>query len=210
MGRPVLHGASYSVYVRIVCLALHEKGVEFEQVPVDIFSNELPSDYSLLHPFGKIPVLEHDGFRLFETSAITRYVDETFSGPPLQPESARARARTNQLMAVLDNYAYKAMVWDVFAEQEKAGRGGMPDASLINTGVENARRCLEVMQELKAASIWLAGDMLTLADLHCAPMVDYFLKSRDGAAAFAEFPDLSPWWEKLSIRASVRKFLVAE
>ena len=66
------------------------------------------------------------------------------------------------------------------------------------------------MQELKAASIWLAGDMLTLADLHCAPMVDYFLKSRDGAAAFAEFPDLSPWWEKLSIRASVRKFLVAE
>jgi glutathione S-transferase len=41
------------------------------------------------HPWGKVPVLEHDGFSLFETVAVTRYVDEGFPGRSLQPADAR-------------------------------------------------------------------------------------------------------------------------
>ncbi|TIN15515.1 MAG: glutathione S-transferase family protein, partial [Mesorhizobium sp.] len=38
MSRPVVYGAGYSVYVRIVRLALEEKGIGYELVPVDIFA----------------------------------------------------------------------------------------------------------------------------------------------------------------------------
>jgi glutathione S-transferase len=86
MNKPVVYGADYSVYVRIVRLVLEEKGIDYELVPVDIFAADgIPAWYFEHHPFGRIPAFEHDGFRLHETGAIARYVDEAFAGPALQP-----------------------------------------------------------------------------------------------------------------------------
>jgi glutathione S-transferase len=68
--RPILFGAPYSVYVCAVRLALDEKGVDYELVPVDIFTPGGPSKEHLArHPFGKIPAFEHAGFRLYEAGA---------------------------------------------------------------------------------------------------------------------------------------------
>ena len=103
MARPKLFGADFSVYVRIVRLALAEKGVGYDLVPVDVFAaGGVPAWYLELHPFGRIPAFEHDGFRLFETSAIARYVDEAFDGPALQPTDPRGRATMNQIIGMLD------------------------------------------------------------------------------------------------------------
>ena len=53
---PVVFGAPYSVYVRAVRLALEEKGVHYELVPIDIFTSEgAPAEHKARHPFGKIP-----------------------------------------------------------------------------------------------------------------------------------------------------------
>ena len=90
MPNPTLYGAAYSVYVRAVRMALAEKGVAYTLVPVDVFAPGGPSaEYLARQPFGKIPAFEHDGFRLYEAGAITRYVDEAFDGPPLQPADRR-------------------------------------------------------------------------------------------------------------------------
>ena len=98
MSDPILFGAAYSVYVRIARLALAEKGVAYRLVEVDIFAEGgPPADYAARQPFGRIPAFEHDGFRLYESGAITRYVDEAFPGPPLQPAEPQARARVNQV-----------------------------------------------------------------------------------------------------------------
>ena len=92
--RPVVYGADYSVYVRIVRLALEEKGVAYDLVPVDAFAEGGPGeDYLRRHPFGRIPAFEHDGFSLYETGAIARYVDEAFEGPRLQPAEDRRHFR---------------------------------------------------------------------------------------------------------------------
>jgi|ERR1700730_9841038 len=92
--KPVVFGAPYSVYVRAVRLALEEKAVDYELVPVDIFApSGVPPEHKVRHPFGKIPAFEHAGFRLYEASAITRYVDEAFPGPRLQPDDPLGRAR---------------------------------------------------------------------------------------------------------------------
>jgi glutathione S-transferase len=75
-------------------------------VPVDIFAADgIPAWYFEHHPFGRIPAFEHDGFRLHETGAIARYVDEAFAGPALQPAEASARARMNQITGMLGRWS---------------------------------------------------------------------------------------------------------
>src|SRR5215468_9647910 len=125
MTDPTLFGAAYSVYVRAARLALAEKGVPYRLVEVDIFAADgPPPDYLERHPFMRIPAFEHDGFRLYESGAITRYVDDAFAGPSLMPPTPRARARANQIISILDNYGYRPMVWDIFVERVRAPAQG--------------------------------------------------------------------------------------
>ncbi|TIN79027.1 glutathione S-transferase family protein [Mesorhizobium sp.] len=200
MSRPVVYGADYSVYVRIVRLALEEKGIGYEVVPVDIFAADgVPGWYFDHQPFGRIPAFEHDGFRLHETSAIARYVDEAFDGPALQPIEARPRARMNQIIGMLDAYAYRAMVWDVAVERlEKTA----PDEALIANGLLQAATVLRALTSLKAAGPWLLGEQLTLADLHAAPIIGYFDKVTEGQNLLAEFADIRDWWARIAGRES--------
>jgi len=200
MTKPILYGADYSVYVRIARMALEEKGVDYELVPLDIFAAEgIPAWYVEHHPFGRIPAFEHDGFRLFETNAITRYVDEAFDGPALQPADARGRARMGQIIGMLDAYGYRSMVWEVAVERlEKAE----PDESLIAAGLEQAQTVLKVLTSLKAKGPWLLGDQLTLADLHAAPILAYFVKVAEGRDLLARFADIRDWYARVAERPS--------
>jgi glutathione S-transferase len=201
MAKPVVYGADYSVYVRIVRLVLAEKGIDYELVPVDVFAAEgTPAWYFDHHPFGRIPAFEHDGFRLFETSAIARYVDEAFDGPALQPKDPHGRARMNQIIGMLDAYGYRSMVWDVAVERlEKEA----PDEVLIANGLRQAETVLRVLTALKAPGPWLLGDQLTLADLHAASIIAYFLKVPEGQKLLAAFADIQAWWDGIAKRPSL-------
>ena len=166
-------------------------------MPVDVFAADgVPAWYLEHHPFGRIPAFEHDGFRLFETTAITRYVDEAFAGPALQPADVKRRATMNQIIGLLDAYAYRAMVWDVYVERvSKPKDGKVSDEALIAAGLEKSKTCLAALTKLKAPGDWLLGEQLTLADLHAAPMFGYFVKAPEGRALLADHPELSRWWE---------------
>jgi glutathione S-transferase len=198
MAKPIVYGADYSVYVRIVRLVLAEKGIDYELVPVDVFAAEgTPTWYFEHHPFGRIPAFEHDGFRLFETSAIARYVDEAFDGPALQPKDPHGRARMNQIIGMLDAYAYRSMVWDVAVERLE---NTPPDEALIASGLRQAERVLRVLTSLEAPGPWLLGDQLTLADLHAASIIAYFLKVPEGQKLLAAFADIQAWWDRIAAR----------
>jgi glutathione S-transferase len=200
MAKPTLYGADYSVYVRIARMALQEKGVDYELVPLDIFAAEgIPARYLELHPFGRIPAFDHDGFRLFETGAIARYVDEAFDGPALQPADARGRARMSQITGMLDAYGYRAMVWDVAVERLEKTE---PDEALIAGGLRQAETVLEVLTSLKTKGPWLLGDQLTLADLHAAPIIAYFLKVAEGRDLLARFAEIRDWFARIAGRPS--------
>lgn len=205
MSEPIVFGASYSVYVRAVRLALAEKGVPYRLVEIDIFAaGGPPPDYLSRHPFGRIPAFEHDGFRLYESGAITRYVDEAFPGPPLQPDDPRRRARVNQIIGILDNYAYRTLVWDIFVERVRApAQGRQPDEERIASALPKAATCLEALEGLMGDAPWLAGPMLTLADLHAAPIFAYFTMAPEGAELLARCPGLRRWWNAMAVRQSM-------
>ena len=159
MSQVIVYGAPYSVYVRIVRLALEEKGVPYRLQEVDIFADEgPPAEHVARHPFAKIPAFAHGDFQLYETGAITRYVDAAFDGPPLVPEDPRTRARMDQIIGLLDSYGYRAMVWDVFVERvRRPEEGAQPDENRIRSGLDTARRCLTALSDLKGAHAFLAG-----------------------------------------------------
>ena len=74
--KTLLFGLERSVYTRIARLALEEKGVPYLMQEVEIFGPEgVPLDHLQRHPFGRVPVLQHDAFFLYETAAITQYID---------------------------------------------------------------------------------------------------------------------------------------
>jgi glutathione S-transferase len=203
--RPRVFGASYSVYVRIVRLVLEEKGVAYDLEPVDVFAEDgLPPDYLTRHPFGRIPAFEHDGFALYETGAITRYIDEAFEGPPLQPADLRERARSNQIISMADAYAYPHLVWGLFVERvEKPARGLAADEAVIAAALLKSRTCLHALSELMGDRPWLTGSALSLADLYLAPMLEYALRTAEGRELIAQHDNLVDWWARLSSRSSM-------
>jgi glutathione S-transferase len=201
---PIVFGAPYSVYVRAVRLTLEEKNVDYELVPVDIFASQgPPAEHLRRHPFGKIPAFEHAGFRLYEASAITRYVDEVFPGPRLQPDDLRARARMNQIISVLDGYVYRTLVWDIYVERvSRPAMGIAADEQKIAGALPKAEVCLSALSELMNEAPWLAGPAISLADLHAAPMVALFRLAPEGAHLLGRQDRLVRWWERVSTRPS--------
>jgi glutathione S-transferase len=201
---PIVFGAPYSVYVRAVRLVLEEKGVHYELIPVDIFApGGPPLEHMARHPFGKIPAFEHAGFRLYEAGAITRYVDEAFLGPRLQPKDARGRARMNQIISILDSYAYRTLVWDIYVERvSRPASGGAADEQKIARALPKAQVCLSALSELIDEAPWLAGTSISLADLHAAPIMSVFQLAPEATNLLGRENRLREWWERVSARPS--------
>src|SRR5213082_2769472 len=65
------------------------------------------------HPFGRVPVLQHGDFVLYESSAIAAYIDEVFPGPKLTPADPRKRAKINQWISNLNCYFYPEFIYHV-------------------------------------------------------------------------------------------------
>ena len=199
MAGTTLYGARYSVYVRIARLVLEEAGAPYDLVDVDIFSpSARPSGYSERHPFDKIPAFEHDGFRLFETDAIAQYAVAAFGAGHLLPAAPRERARALQIMRIMDNYAYPALVWGVFVEEVERGRAGR----LAAEEIARAETVLDVIDGL-AAGAYLAGERMTLADLWALPMIALFQLAPTGRDLMARRPRLVAWRDAMETRASV-------
>ena len=200
----VLHGYQYSVYVRIVRMVLAEKGVAYERAEVNPFAPDLPDAYLAMHPFRRVPVLVHGQFVLYETGAITRYVDETFPGPRLQPVAPRERARMTQIVSIIDSYAYWPMVRQVFSHSVFRPRlGESADAAEIHKGLAGAARALRALEQLAPGGNFLVGTELSLADLHLAPMLAYFSAAAEARGILAANPKLSAWWEAMQRRESL-------
>jgi len=194
-----LIGYHYSVYTRIARMVLALRGVAYDTVEVNPFVDPPDPDLTQVTPFHRVPVLDHDGFVLFETSAITRYVAARFPGPELVPGDVKTAARMEQVIAIVDAYGYQSMVRQVFSHAVFHALVGAPaDPGQIAKGLKAAAPVLRVLDSIAAEALVLDPDRLTLADLHLAPMIGYFVCADEGRTALDGYPALGGWWQVMS------------
>jgi glutathione S-transferase len=105
MNEFVIHSVPGSPYGRAVFVALEEKRAPYRLVPVAPGSIRQPAHLAL-HPFGRVPILEHEDLRLYETQAILRYIDRVVPDPGLTPAKAKIAAKMDQLMNINDWYLF--------------------------------------------------------------------------------------------------------
>jgi glutathione S-transferase len=201
----VLHGWRFSIYTRIARIVLAEKGLSAGFVDVDPVAQPAPDALRAINPFGLVPVLDHDGFLIFETSAITRYLDEAFAGPSLQPVAAKQRARMAQVIAIADAHAYRPLIRQVYSGAVFRSAAGLPrDDTVIAQGLTAARPVLAALDAIANEGLVLAPESpITLADLHLAPMIAAFITAPEGRAMLPDFPDLARWWQVIAARPSL-------
>jgi glutathione S-transferase len=198
-----LHGYQYSVYSWIARLALHEKGVLHNWVEVNPFAEHVPASYLATHPFKRVPALVHGAFTVYETGAITRYVDEAFEGPKLQPTAPTQRALCNQIMSIVDSYAYWPLVRQVFSHRVFRPCMREPaDENEIQRGLNAAPTVLAALERVAGQGQYFCGDYLSLADIHLAPMIGYFVLAPEGKTLLQKHIRLSDWWSVLSRRSA--------
>lgn len=202
MARPIVYGPAGSTYVWSTRLALAEKGVAHDLIEVG-FGAHREEPHLSRHPFAKVPAFEHDGFALYETQAILRYIDEGFPVAPLQPTDLHQFARMNQIIGIVDAYAWPAIAGAVLFNRMLAPRLGLPvDEAAVAAALPHARLCLAEIARLQGEQPYLAGERVSLADLMAIPLLSYFSRLPEGEAALAEQPSLRPWIARMEGRQS--------
>ena len=163
-----IYGVPGSPFMRAVLAGLEEKQVRYELVALAPMDSKSP-EHLARHPFGRVPAFEHDGFGLYETQAILRYVDATFPGPALQPRDPKDRARMDQLIGINDWYLFPQVAVTIAFQRivKPLLMGGTPDEEIIAKAIPNAERCYAVIAGFLNGA-FLTGPELSIADLMIA------------------------------------------
>lgn len=203
MSTPVLYGMPFAGYVKVIRLVLEEKSIAYE---FSLFDLPIPTEFTALNPFNKVPALRHDNFVLYEAIAIARYLDEGFEGIALQPSEVRVRSRVAQIISIMDQVGAPMMLRTVYQQRfiEKILKQPHDEAA-IQAGLKPCELCLRVFQDVLGDRQYLVGNDVTLADLFVAPNIFYFEDSAEGEAMLNQFPKLRRWMERMKERPSVQK-----
>ena len=169
----VVHTIPGSTFARAVFATLEEKGAPYRLVPMTPQDMRGPRHLGL-HPFGRVPILEHGDFRLYETQAILRYLDRVLPKPALTPADPQLAARMDQLMNINDWYLFRDASAPIGFQRVVGPMllGLTPDEAVIAAALPKAQLAFDELARLLSANTFLAGDALTLADLMIAPQLD--------------------------------------
>ena len=199
MAEVTIYGFPQSTYVRTARLACEEKGVAYDNEPVEFGSKE----HLAVQPFGKIPGFRHGETTLFETLAICAYVDETFDGPPLQPADALGRAHMMEWVSAHNDYGYKALIHGlVFPRIVAPSRGEEPDETLIAETLPAIDRFLEIANGALGDRTFFAGDAVSIADLFVVPCLFYVSMTPEGQERLPKLANVSRWLDQMKSRPS--------
>lgn len=199
-----LYGNPRSTCTRKVLMTLHETGTPFEMHVVDLAKGEHKKEpHVSRQPFGRVPAIDDDGFHLFESRAIARYVAEKAKSP-LAPRDLRASAVVEQWISVETSeftvHAMKFVYEHIFKRpQEPAVLDAAGKALTYTLGVMD-RRLGEVP--------FIAGDTFTLADLTFMPYLEYVTQTPQKELV-ASHARVVAWWDKLRARPAWQKTLGA-
>jgi glutathione S-transferase len=230
----VLYHTSHSTCSQKVRLVLHEKGVKFDEVRIDLGKKEqLKPDYLKLNPNGVVPTLVDDGVTIIESSVICEYLDEKYPQNPLVPadiiERARMRAWTHYIEEVSVGairvpsfnraflYRFKGQDQKQFEAQEINTRPvrkelfwrmgspkGFSQAEIDKSLGELAETCRRMDVSIAEKGPWLMGEQFTLADVLVMPTIDRMADLGLSTIWEGKYPRVSQWYERLQERPAFK------
>jgi glutathione S-transferase len=217
-------------------IPLKEKGLDFESVYVDLHKFEQHSEWFVaINPDGQVPVLDHDGAIITQTTVINEYLDDVFPDIPLRPADPVARAHMRAWNKFVDEHVmnhvsmhgWHRMVGVIARgiesgefeklleriplheqrEKWKIARSGFSEADLAN-----ATRKIEVavakVEAALADAPWIAGDMFTTADINFYSMCGMMVHRMFPEMEIdTRCPRLADWRDRLEARLGVKAAL---
>jgi glutathione S-transferase len=205
MSEFIVHSIPGSPFGRAVLTTLEEKGASYRFSPVAPGTLRSP-EHLARHPFGRVPVLEHNGFLLYETQAILRYLDRVLPNPALTPADPKRAARMDQVMNVNDWYLFQG-VGNVIVFHRVVGprvMGLTPDEAAIEAAMPKARAVFAELARLLGGQSYFAGDTMSLADLHVVPQIGFFTETPEWAVLGAPHKNLVAWLARMEARPSLK------
>jgi glutathione S-transferase len=195
-----IYGNPMSTCTRKVLMTLAETNTPFEMHVVDFTKGEHKQEAHVRRqPFGRIPALEDDGFELFESRAMARYINDK-AGGKLVPADGKGRAKMEQWISVetseFSGNAMKFVAEYVFKRPQEPG--------VIEAAGKALDLTCSVMERQLAKTPFLAGADLTIADIGFMPYIEYAMAT-PAKDIFAKYPHLMAWWNKVSERPTWRK-----
>ena len=181
-------------------MTAHENAAPYELVLVDFAKGEHKQPAHLARqPFGQVPALEDDGFAMYESRAMARYIDGKFGGA-LTPQEAQARALMEEWISIeTSNFSQHAMkfVYHFIFKREQA-------PEVLKAAEEKLDVVFRELERQLGKQPFLAGSSLSLADVCFAPYLEY-LGPSPMAAKIAAQPNLARWWSAISNRPAWKK-----
>jgi glutathione S-transferase len=178
-----------------------EKGVSYE---LETFEPGSP-EHLKLHPFAKMPVLRHRDYVVYESLAITHYLNAAFVGPALMPADPRGQAEVLRWVSIVNSYVFPVMNRFMKERIVRPAWGVEPDEAFI-AGAQ-AQLTLQVGMIGDAASRggYLVGDRVTLADSFLLPNLLFFALTLEGKYLLDRVPAARDWLERMKTRPSYAK-----
>jgi len=198
-----LYSFNRSSNVHRVLVVIKELGLEYQPIDIDLTKGaQLEPAYKAIQPFGKVPCIDDDGFKLYESRAIARYLAAKAKSP-LLPTEPKAVALFEQAASVELNYLgphavkimFEIMFKKNFLKQE-------PDEKIINECVEALQQTLNVYEDILSKNKYLIGNELTLVDLFHLPHEIMLTLPGIDVANNPSRPNLARWWKDISNRPS--------
>jgi glutathione S-transferase len=193
-------------FSRKVRLMLGEKGVPHELVRESPWLRR--DEFLDMNPAGQTPVLVDDkGTVLIDSGAICEFFEETIEKSPMIPGTAVNRAEVRRLVALLDDKLYGEVVGPLLGERMKKRLVSRdpPDTRVLREAMRIANGHLDYLDYLLDHRRWLAGPVLSLADLTAAAhlsVADYL-----GGVDWRGHKQTMEWYSVMKSRPSFRPFL---
>jgi len=192
-----LLGKASSINVRKVLWTCAELQIPFERHDWGTgFRDTTTPDFTALNPNAKVPVINDDGFVLWESNTIIRYLANRTSAEHLYPTEAKARARVDQWMdwQATDfntawSYAFMSLVRQSAAHQ---------DPNALAWGCREWTRHMAILdRQLDATGAYVSGSTFSLADIPIGLSVNRWFET---PLDHPDFPAVSAYYQRLSER----------
>jgi len=198
-------GRITSINVQKVVWTAQELGLPFERIDAGgSFGGLDTAEYARMNPNRLVPTIDDDGFVLWESNAIVRYLASRYGAGRLWPGDLRTRAEADRWMDWQATMFGPAMR-DAFMGLVRTPPG-QRDEARIAASVAQSNRLGLLLEDWLAGRQWLAGDDFTVADIAVGAQAHRWLLL---PVDRPETPRLQAWCEKLRARPAAQGVLVA-